>query len=61
MAHSSIENPRKSLKRPKEEPLHSEAFKDLAITLEPIFDFPLEPGEEIRVVRESPAAFTIGK
>jgi Uma2 family endonuclease len=41
----------------KEETLHSEAFKDLEITLEPIFNFPLEPGEEIRVVRESPAAY----
>ena len=41
----------------KEETLHSEAFKDLEMTLEPIFDFPLDPGEEIRVVRESPAAY----
>jgi Uma2 family endonuclease len=41
----------------KEETLHSEAFKDLEITLEPIFNFPLEPGEEIRVVRESPAVY----
>jgi len=38
----------------KEETLRSVAFDDLEIALDSVFDFPLEPGEELPVVREPP-------
>ncbi len=41
----------------KAETLRSVAFDDLEIELESIFDFPLEPGEEVRAVKESPAKY----
>jgi len=43
----------------REETLHSVVFDDFELALEPIFDFPLEPGEEIRVVKESPAKYAV--
>jgi len=36
----------------KEQTLRSPSFPGLAIELAPIFDFPLEPGEEIQLIKE---------
>jgi Uma2 family endonuclease len=38
----------------KEQTLKSVAFQDLEVPLENVFDFPLEPGEEVKAVREPP-------
>jgi Uma2 family endonuclease len=39
----------------KDDALVSPSFRDLAITLADVFDFPLEPGEEPPVAKEPPA------
>ena len=44
----------------KQKTLHSPTFPDLAIPLEPIFDFPLDPGEQPALVREPPGRY-LGK
>ena len=41
----------------KEEALRSRTFPDLSVGLAPVFDFPLEPGEEPPVVREPPGHY----
>jgi len=41
----------------KRETLRSVAFEQLAIPLEAVFDFPLEPEEELRVVKEPPSRY----
>jgi len=38
----------------KESEFKSPTFPDLPLDLKTLFDFPLEPGEKIRVVKESP-------
>jgi Uma2 family endonuclease len=45
----------------KEDQLVSAAFPDLKIALADVFDFPLEPGEELPVVREPPSAYRAAK
>jgi Uma2 family endonuclease len=45
----------------KEDQLVSATFPDLKIALADVFDFPLEPGEELPVVREPPAAYRAAK
>ena len=41
----------------RQDALCSPTFKDLALDLAPVFDFPLEPGEEPPAVREPPARY----
>ena len=36
----------------KDDTLRSPTFRGLAVELRPLFAFPLEPGEEVRMVRE---------
>lgn len=42
----------------KDDNLKSPTFKDLKLDLKPVFDFPLEPDENIYVVKEGPATYT---
>jgi Uma2 family endonuclease len=39
--------------------LISPAFPELQLDLDPVFDFPLEPGEQINLVKEGRPAFTV--
>lgn len=41
----------------KDDTFGSPTFRDLRLDLKRLFDFPLEPGEEIRVVRETPPPY----
>jgi Uma2 family endonuclease len=41
----------------RQDTLRSPTFPDLAVDLAPVFDFPLEPGEETPAVREPPARY----
>ena len=41
----------------KEDTLRSPSFANLAVDLAPVFDFPLEPGEDPPAVREPPAHY----
>ena len=45
----------------KDDALRSPTFPDLEIDLLSLFDFPLEPGEEIQVVKEVPPPYTTRK